>query len=189
MSHVDLFALPRPERPFCLKEFSEGEHTLKLAFRALDTVDAARCQMEQKRLVETYLTGIEGVRGPAPFWDDIELSEPLIEAGCLVWAAQVKHPKARFLSSEECILLAVKLPGIWRPVIRLVQNLKAEGEDARGNSPGAPTDSSSVSRSTTTGNIRSTPAGVTPFSSPSTDGSASSPGTLHEKIPAATSSP
>jgi hypothetical protein len=143
MAKLNVFALPRPQRPTQTVTFETPQGPISLTLRAPDVADMARAAEAAARLVEDFITGSE-VRAAAEFPDEIPVSESLFQSVALVAAMQTATEPSERYTEIEWVMIATRLPAAWAEVQRVAQELMTRWRQDRGNSPAAPTEPSAV---------------------------------------------
>lgn len=175
MKKINPWALPRPERRVVTREFAADGVTVTLSFRRPDAADMNRAAETAKHLCAEYLYGYpEEGRPPADFPDGIKVSEGLILlCAC---AEEMQPDEARLYDTMEFIALLDRLPTDGPRIAAFVREMQQDWRARQGESPGAPTASSSAACSERHENTPRSRLDVTSSCQASTPGSAPSLG-------------
>jgi hypothetical protein len=155
MSKINVFNLPRPERPELEKSYSEAGETVTLCLRWPNASDRARASEMSRDLMRDFVHGDPSTgRETAPFPDpDVIPSETLFQACALVASMEQDSPTADLYSALELAVISGRLPRVWMQIQSDVSRLLREGEQRQGESHTGHTASSAETPSTSTTSI------------------------------------
>lgn len=134
MKRIDPYSLPRPERKVEERTFNDDGIEFALALREPNAGDVARASEVCDRLVEDFITGVEGVRGPAEFPDpDVKSSRTLFLHCAITAELQVWENPAQGYQPHDFVVLSARLPRTWAKISIWVGQLLAQLQGREGN--------------------------------------------------------